>query len=159
MLNTGLFKTKYDSFEFNISEKIGHESIVENSEFEIFRSHGETSKLPLQSQGIFPHTLLMMKEEDKKMTDRDFYGRRLRGKSANIKLYYEAQEKKFHTFVVIGFSTDERIEIKASFVFPKIQDRDQSIFVSEDCSKLMEICNDKANVYSLEKLEPNSIEC
>ena len=94
------------------------------------------------------------------MTEREFFGRRLRTKkSTNQKLYFEALEKKFHTFVVIGVSSDEKIEIKASFIFPKVLDRDQSIFISEDCSKVMEICDDKANVYHLEKMEPRDPNC
>ena len=50
-----------------------------------------------------------MKEEDKEMNDRQFYGRRIMKyasdpKELNLKLNCLATVKKYHTFVVIGLS-------------------------------------------------------
>ena len=68
-----------------------------------------------------------------------------------MKHYFDFVQLSFHTFVALGLSEDGEIEIKASFVFPKMKNYQQVIFLSDDCSRLIEFFDDEANIYKLNK--------
>ena len=64
--------------------------------------------------------------------------------------FLDALKKEFHNFVVIGLSEDDQVEVKVKFVFPRLLERDQYIFLSEDFSTLIEIVDSEASLYDLE---------
>ena len=51
--------------------------------------------------------------------------------------------------MILGVSDENKIKVKASFVFPKMKNIEQNIFVNEDCTKLIEFCDDEAHIYNI----------
>ena len=74
----------------------------------------------------------------------------------------ENLEKTFHKFVVVGVNeqadSDQngKIEIKAKFDFPRLLKVHQSLFLSDDYTKLLEIQIDEVNIYTLDPIDTGS---
>ena len=122
----------------------------DNTEFQVYASKNEKEDgtQPLYNQGLFPYTLVYQKTSDPFMNDREFYGRRISSKTGQTN-YLHAQDKQFHTFLAIGISESNQIEIKAKFIFPRLLNKTQFIFLSDDFSRLLEINNLEASIYEL----------
>ena len=101
---------------------------------------------------------------------RDFYNDRIEegkfGEVSNI----EATQQEFCRFVAIGIDhigeLQELInpddphgtihktvlpEVFVSFIFPRVLDREQHIFLSKDYSRLIDIRDEEASIYKLER--------
>ena len=115
-------KSKKDSTEFNIGEKLGCKRRFENCEFEVYRSHREikNGEAGIYSEGLLPYTLIYQKEEEDDITDEQFYDTRFKSREHQVNAL-DAIEKTFHHFVAIGVNEEtHEIEVKVKFKFPRL---------------------------------------
>ena len=60
--------------------------------------------------------------------------------------YLEALPKSFHTFVALGLNQQEQVEVQVEFVFPRLLENCQHIFLSDNYERLLEIVDDEASI-------------
>ena len=124
---------------------------MSNSAYEVFRSTQEieNNELGIYNEGLLPYTLLYQKEEEKGMSDKQFYGERIKSSNHQVN-HLEALDKSVHNFVAIGIDPeDDSIEVKVKFTFPRLLNSSQYLFLSDDYRKLLEIHGEEACLYEL----------
>lgn len=86
------------------------------------------------------------------MTDEIFFGDRIQKKEYQIS-HLEATDKEYYTFVAIGLDDNGKMEVKVSFTYPRVtsQEQEQHLFLSADYSRLLDLRNDEATIYKLER--------
>ena len=59
-------------------------------------------------------------------------------------------KKNFHQFAAISVDKDGEIKVRAKFIFPRLREGDQYLFLSEDYNMLLELYGEEAMLYRLE---------
>ena len=134
------------------------DEIIDNDEFKVFKSCEELNdgRVSVYDQGFFNYALLYREEPLDSMNDTMFYGRRIR-RQKNQTNHLEALKKTFHDFVVVGINDESlQVEVKLRFNFPRLLEKPQYIFLSNDFSRLIEFTGETACLYDIKKVGNHS---
>ena len=121
-----------------------------NEDYELYKSLSEqadTSQAPVYDRGLFKYSLVYNKKPLKEFTDWMFYKDRIKHRSQQVNQLV-AKKKTFHEFVVLGTNDQTKeIEVKFCFIFPRLHEKEQHIFLSDDFSRILEVIRDEAFLY------------
>jgi len=115
-----------------------------------------------------PYSLLYFSQADESVTDASFYGNRIQTEFAEISAM-AATQKEFCHFVAVALDepysqqletnrtilTDVKVQV--SFVYPRVLDREQNLFLSSDFTRLLDIREEEASIYRLVRQEGSTL--
>mmetsp|Transcript_40532 Transcript_40532/g.53165 ORF Transcript_40532/g.53165 Transcript_40532/m.53165 type:complete len:94 (+) Transcript_40532:1210-1491(+) len=84
------------------------------------------------------------------MTSSSFFKDRIKRRANQIS-HLERHTKEFYTFVVVGLSDRGDIEVKVHFSYPKVLNKSQHLFISDDYTRLLDVQSDQASIFMIEK--------